>query len=81
MTAPRQPQTISLTRRYKASIEAAFDAWTEPTALEQWFGPPGYQARVLTHNLRIGGTWRFSMDNGRRNPFHHFGTFIEISPG
>ena len=34
---------------------------------------------MLTHNLRIGGTWRFSMDNGRRNPFHHFGTFIEIS--
>ena len=75
---PARPVRVS--RSYKTSIEAAFDAWTKPASLEKWFGPPGFRAHVLTHELRVGGDWRFLMKGAEGEGFHHFGTFVEISP-
>ncbi len=73
-------KAISVSRFYKTSIQAAFDAWTKPTSLEKWFGPPGFRAEILTHDLRIGGDWRFLMMGSEGKGFHHFGTYVEISP-
>ncbi len=71
---------VSVSRFYKTSRKAAFDAWTTPASLETWFGPPGYRARVLSHDLRPGGAWRFLMVDSKGEGFHHFGTFVEIDP-
>jgi uncharacterized protein YndB with AHSA1/START domain len=73
-------QTVKVRRTYNASVAAAFDAWTNPEALEKWFGPTGYRAEVLSHDLRVGGGWRFLMVAPDGEAFHHFGTFVEISP-
>ena len=78
-TQPPTP-TVTARRSYTASVEAVFDAWTNPTSLEQWFGPPGFSAQVLTHELRVGGAWRFLMLSDAGDGYHHFGTFIEIDP-
>ncbi|WP_282607768.1 SRPBCC domain-containing protein [Pelagibius sp. Alg239-R121] len=67
-------------RSYRATPEAVFDAWVNPSSLAKWFGPPGFRAEVLSHDLRVGGLWRFLMKNDGGDAFHHFGTFIEIRP-
>ena len=72
--------TVTVSQTYPVSPEAAFAAWTDPAALEKWFGPPGYSARVLTHDLRPGGTWRFQMISDTGETYHHFGTYTEILP-
>ena len=74
------PRTVTASRSYKASRQAAFDAWTDPVSLAQWFGPPGFRAEVLVHDLRVGGDWRFLMIGDDGQGFHHFGTFVEIDP-
>lgn len=71
-------ETVMVERTYSAPIDAVFDAWTNPVALEQWFGPPGFHAKVLTHDLQVGGRWRFLMANDAGDGFHHFGSFVEI---
>jgi len=71
---------VMVRRRYRASIEAAFDAWTNPHSIARWFGPKGFQAHVLEHELRPGGRWRFLMRGDDGMEFHHFGSFVEISP-
>ena len=48
-------RTVRVSRSYKTSIEAAFDAWTKPLSLEKWLGPPGFRAEVLMYDLRVGG--------------------------
>ncbi len=78
MTATAQSVTVS--RTFRATKEAAFDAWINPTSLAQWFGPPGFRAEILTHDLRVGGDWRFLMTDDKGQGFHHFGTFIAIEP-
>ena len=72
--------TVRVSRSYRSTPKAAFDAWTNPVSLEQWFGPPGFRAEVLVHELRVGGAWRFRMIADDGSGYHHFGTFLEISP-
>jgi len=73
-------ETVRVSRTYRASVEAAFDAWINPQKLAKWFGPKGYRAEVLDHDLQVGGRWRFRMIGDGGEGFHHFGTFVEISP-
>ncbi len=67
-------------RSYRVSPETAFDAWINPAALAKWFGPPGFTARILTHDPQVGGKWRFNMKGIGGESYHHFGQFIEITP-
>ncbi|MCR9136525.1 MAG: SRPBCC domain-containing protein [Alphaproteobacteria bacterium] len=80
MSRQADGKTVSVSRFYPSSPETTFDAWINPASIEKWFGPPGYQAKVLSHDCRKGGVWRFMMvaDNGES--FHHFGTFLDIDP-
>ena len=71
---------VRVSRSYRSTPKAAFDAWTNPASLEKWFGPPGFRAEVLVHELRVGGAWRFRMIADDGSGYHHFGTFLEISP-
>lgn len=80
MTQRSDGNMVSVSRFYRASPDAAFDAWTNPASIEKWFGPPGYNARVLSHDLHPGGKWRFLMAAADGQGFHHFGTFLEIDP-
>lgn len=73
-------QSVAVSRTFRATKKAAFDAWTNPASLAQWFGPPGFRAEILTHDLRVGGDWRFLMTDDKGQGFHHFGTFIAIEP-
>lgn len=76
----RALETVVARRSYPVTPEAAFDAWVNPNSLRQWFGPPGFSAKILTHDLRIGGRWRFLMQSDAGEGHHHFGTFVEIQP-
>ncbi len=73
-------ETVRVSRTYRATVEAAFDAWINPQKLAKWFGPKGYRAEVLDHEPQLGGHWRFRMIGDDGEAFHHFGTFVEISP-
>lgn len=73
-------KSIAVSRTYRASPQAAFDAWTKPEMIEQWFGPPGYSAHVVEHDFRVGGDWRFLMKGDAGDGLVHFGTFIAIDP-
>ena len=77
---PATNLSVTVSQTYAATPAAAFAAWTDPASLEKWFGPPGYRARVLAHDLRPGGTWRFQMISDAGDIYHHFGTYTDIAP-
>ncbi len=74
------PQIVRAVRVYRVTPETAFNAWTDPALLERWFGPPDYRAEILTHDLCVGGAWRFRMIGPEGDCSHHFGTFLVIDP-
>lgn len=75
-----EANTVCVSRTYRTTVQAAFDAWTRPAILERWFGPPGYSASILTHDLKIGGSWRFLMRGQDGTALEHFGEFVAIDP-
>ena len=55
------PLGIALRRRFRASPEALFRAWTEPAVLRDWWCPPGWVAHAIAVDLRVGGSYRIEM--------------------
>jgi uncharacterized protein YndB with AHSA1/START domain len=53
-----------------------FRAWITPAALEQWFRPRGMRITVRSLDARIGGSFRFELENGGSI----IGTYLEIIP-
>jgi uncharacterized protein YndB with AHSA1/START domain len=52
---------IELQRRFRASPERVFRAWTQPIALREWWCPPGWVAGEIEIDLRVGGAYRITM--------------------
>ncbi|HEU5198619.1 MAG TPA: SRPBCC domain-containing protein [Ktedonobacterales bacterium] len=63
---PRTPDnsTLVLRRVFAASRERVFRAWIEPEALERWFRPKGLGITVRALDARVGGSFRFEVENG-----------------
>lgn len=57
-----EPQTYSLVvrRRVSASAERLFEAWTQPTQLQQWWGPRNVTCTDAEIDLRVGGRYRIA---------------------
>lgn len=62
MTPSETPANeIRITRRYDAPLAAVWNAWTDPVQVAKWWGPRGFTITHHNHDLRPGGTWRFTM--------------------
>lgn len=48
-------RTLTITSHFEAPIARVWQIWSDPRQLERWWGPPGYPATVLTHELAPGG--------------------------
>ena len=57
-TADRE---IVITRVFDARREMAFEAWTNPKHVAQWWGPNGFTTTIQDMDLRPGGIWRLVM--------------------
>ena len=53
--------TMTVTADLDATVERAWQLWADPRQFEQWWGPPGYPATVVDHDLRPGGRVTYFM--------------------
>lgn len=61
MTTPTPEQTLIVQRVFPAPREQVFRAWTEASALQQWFRPMGCKVTVSLLELRVGGEYQFDL--------------------
>jgi uncharacterized protein YndB with AHSA1/START domain len=81
MSTASAPQTTSLQvrRTFAAPREKVFQAWTDPKALTQWFGPPGYKTTAAQLDLRKGGQFKLTMyKEPDGDPFAAYGIYQEV---
>lgn len=59
----KDPESLTMTvmANLDATVERAWQLWADPRQFEQWWGPPGYPATVVDHDLRAGGRITFFM--------------------
>lgn len=60
-TTPAAADELVVARLLDAHPEEVFVAWTEPTRLEAWWGPPGFEMAEQRLELRPGGMHLYGM--------------------
>lgn len=80
MLKPETQDILVLKRRFSASIERVFEAWTQADILAQWFGPEGFTVSHSEISLSIGGNYEIELCSPDGQAIKHFGSYVEISP-
>lgn len=55
-----------------------FRAWTDPAILKEWWGPAGFTNTFHEHDLRPGGTWKFTMHGPEKGHYENECVFMVI---
>lgn len=74
--ASHNSTTLVLRRVFTATRLRVFRAWIEPEALESWLRPGGMSMTVSKLEARVGGSFRFDVENGSAI----VGTYLHIVP-
>lgn len=61
MSAKNNPNAIYINRILKAPVKMVWDAWTDPKQTALWWGPRGFTITTHSKDLRVGGTWDYTM--------------------
>ena len=54
-------ESVTMTRRFSASLAELWDLWTTAQGIERWWGPPGFGVMVHSIDLRAGGMLSYTM--------------------
>jgi len=73
------PARLRVTRRFKASPQRVWRAWTEPELMMRWFVDTDADIRVCEVDLRTGGRYRLEGMAGG-NPWRLRGEYLEVTP-
>ena len=53
--------TVTLIADFDNPVDQVWELWSDPRKLERWWGPPGYPATVVKHELSPGGEVAYLM--------------------
>lgn len=71
-------RTLTLERTFNAPIGLVWKAWTQAEHIAQWWGPKGMETKVIEHDFRVGGQWKYVMEMPNGSEFIAAGTYREI---
>ncbi len=69
---------LTIKRTFNASRELVWEAWTQPEHIAQWWGPKGMEVKVIQHDFKPGGSWKYSMPMPDGSEFISEGIYTEI---
>jgi uncharacterized protein YndB with AHSA1/START domain len=70
--------SVNVTRHLSAGVEQAFEFWTEPRHVKQWWDASGEPLTDCRIELRVGGQMLFVSARVGMPPF--IGRYLEIDP-
>ena len=72
--------TMTVTADFDAPVERVWRLWSDPRQLEQWWGPPGYPATFLEHDLTPGGNAVCAMTGPQGERHHIWWEILALDP-
>ena len=71
-------RTLSLKKTFDAPIELVWEAWTKPEHIAHWWGPKGMKTKIVEHDFRIDGKWKYTMAMPDGSQFIGEGVYLAI---
>jgi uncharacterized protein YndB with AHSA1/START domain len=78
MNAPAGHLVLELQVAVASPRERVFRALTDAAEVARWWGPHGFTMAEIEIDLRVGGSYRFTMQPPAGDRFHLAGEFLEI---
>ncbi|MEL7146990.1 MAG: SRPBCC domain-containing protein [Bacteroidota bacterium] len=72
--------TVTMKRTFNVPVEVVWEEWTQPEHIAKWWGPQGMETKVITHEFKVGGQWKYSMAMPNGQEFISEGVYREIVP-
>ena len=69
---------VRITRRFAAPPERVFDAWIEPEALKEWFGPGEVTTPIAETDPRPGGHYALEMRSPAGSIYRIEGEYLTV---
>ncbi len=60
-TVDKTAQTVYITREFDAALSLAWDAYTKPEILDQWWAPKPWASKTKVMNFEVGGRRFYAM--------------------
>jgi uncharacterized protein YndB with AHSA1/START domain len=71
-------RTLTLNRTFDVPVKLVWEAWTEPGHVSLWWGPKGMKIKIVDHDFRVGGKWKYTMPMPDGSEFISEGEYLEI---
>ena len=72
-------RTLVIQRVFDVPVQFVYEAHTRPEHVLKWFGPSGFPLALCEMDFRVGGKFRFAMQNPRGELMTPFGgEYLEI---
>ena len=78
-TASRVSKTVRVSRVFDAPIDRVWANWTDADAMKRWWSPKGYTAPLIKNDVRVGGTFLFSMKSPAGEVHYNAGVYTDIA--
>lgn len=76
--AKGKPNEIRIIRMYEAPVKAVWDAWTDPKQTAKWWGPRGFTLTTHSKDLRVGGSWAYTMHGPDGTNYENKTIYFEV---
>lgn len=71
-------KTITIQRTFDAPLQLVWEAWTQSAHIAQWWSPKGIETKVIAHDFKVGGKWKYIMPMPNGQEFIAEGQYTEI---
>lgn len=71
-------RTLSLKRTFSAPIKLVWEAWTQSEHIVHWWAPKGMKIKIIEHNFKVGGKWKYVMPMPDGSEFSSDGVYTVI---
>lgn len=73
-----EKRTLTIKRTLKAPLKLVWEAWTQAEHIANWWGPQGIETKVIEHDFRVNGAWKYIMSMPDGKEFISDGVFLVI---
>lgn len=71
-------RTLTIRKTLDAPVELVWEAWTLTEHIVKWWAPKGMTVKIVNHDFKVGGEWKYTMSMPDGNEFISEGVYSEI---
>lgn len=69
---------LNIIRMYDAPLKLVWEAWTDPKQAAAWWGPRGFTITTHSKDLKVGGTWNYTMHGPDGTDYPNITKYFEV---